>query len=60
MWRYNRKRRNSFSYKIKMWFLKVTFRDFIKYCKILFSWINEFVIIAIVFILIFVLPHFFH
>lgn len=60
MWRYNCKRRNSFSYKIEMWFLKVTFQDFIKYCKILFSWINEFVIIAIVFILIFVLPHFFH
>ena len=60
MWRYNNKRRNSFGYKIEMWFLTVTFRDFIKYSKILFSWINEFVIITIIFILIFVLPHIFH
>lgn len=56
----DRKIRNSLRYKIKMWFLKVTFQDFITYCKTLFSWVNEFVIIAIVFILIFVLPHFFH
>jgi len=60
MWHYNKKIRNSFNYKIKMWFLKVTFRDIIKYCKILFSWINEFIIIGIIFILIFILPHFFH
>lgn len=57
---YNRKRRKSFNYKIKMWFLRVTFRDIIRYCKILFSWINEFIIIGIVFILLFILPHFFH
>ena len=60
MWRYNNKKRNSLHYKIEMWFLTVTFRDFIKYCKILFSWINEFIIIAIAFILVFILPHFFH
>ena len=61
MRRQDLRRRKTIWYKMKLWFLKVTFRDIIHIVKIIFSWAFEFVIMGLAFILLlFIIPHFFH
>ena len=57
---YDKKRRNSLIYKMKLWFLKVTFRDIASYTKYIFLILFDFVIVGIGFIIMFILPHLFH
>ena len=52
--------RNSLSYKVKMWFYRLTCRDIKYIVKIIFSFMLEFIIIFLGFISIFILPAFFH
>jgi hypothetical protein len=54
------KRRKTIGYKIKLWFLTITFQDIIHIIKIIFSWAFEFVIMGLALILLFIIPHFFH
>ena len=55
------KRRKTIGYKIKLWFLTVTFQDIIHIIKIVFSWVFEYVITGLAFVLLlFIIPHFFH
>ena len=52
------KKRNSFSYKIKMWFYRLTFRDVVSMSKIaIFSVIN-FVMLILGFLVLFLGPLF--
>jgi len=57
---YDKKKRNSLIYKMKLWFLKLTFRDIVLYTKYAFLILFEFIIVGIGFIIILILPHFFH
>ena len=57
---YDRKRRNSFIYKMKLWFLRVTFRDIVSYIKAIIFFLFNFIIVGIGFIMIFIVPHLFH
>ena len=54
------KRRKTIGYKIKLWFLTVTFQDIIHIIKIVFSWAFEFIVMGLALILLFIIPHFFH
>lgn len=60
MRRQDLRRRKTILYKIKLWFLKATFQDIIHVIRIIFSWAFEFVIVGLAFILLFIIPHFFH
>lgn len=60
MMRKDMKRRKSLNYKIKFWFYRLTFRDISTGIKTVLSWMIEFVMCAIVFGLIFLVPAFFH
>ena len=61
MRRQDLRRRKTIWYKIKLWFLRITFQDIIHIVKIIFSWVFEFVIMGLTFILLlFIIPHFFH
>lgn len=57
---YDKKKRNSLIYKMKLWFLKVTFRDIVFYTKYIFLILFDFVIVGIGFVIMFILPHLFH
>ena len=61
MRRQDSKRRKTIGYKIKLWFLTVTFRDIINFLKMVFCELIEFIIMGLALILIlFIIPHFFH
>ncbi len=61
MRRQDLRRRKTIWYKIKLWFLRTTFQDTIYVLKIVFSWVFEFVITGLAFVLLlFIIPHFFH
>lgn len=53
-------KRNSLIYKIKFWFYRLTIKDIKKYFNICFNFINEFILILIIFLSIFIVPAFFH
>ena len=52
--------RNCLSYKIKMWYYRLTFRDIKHMIKIICSFAFEFVIALLGFILFFIFPALFH
>ena len=52
--------RNTLQYKIKMWFYHLTFRDVEKWGKILFITLSEIIMMIVGFLILFVLPAFFH
>lgn len=52
--------RKSWSYKIKMWFYRLTFEDVKKTTNIICSFAFEFVITLLGFILLFLIPALFH
>lgn len=52
--------RKSWSYKIKMWFYRLTFEDIKKTANIICSFVFEFVIALLGFILLFLIPALFH
>lgn len=55
------KKRKTIWYKIKLWFLRISFQDIIYILKTIFSWAFEFVIAGLAFVLLlFIIPHFFH
>ena len=53
------KRRNSFSYKIKMWFYRLTFRDVIFTSKIIIISVINFIMVVLGFLILFFGPSFF-
>lgn len=53
------KKRNSFSYKIKMWFYRLTFRDVILTSKIILISVINFIMVVLGFLIIFFGPSFF-
>lgn len=57
---YDKYKRNNFIYKMKLWFLRVTFRDIVSYMKNISLTLLDFVMIGIGFLIIFILPHLFH
>ena len=57
--KYKAKYRNTIQYKIKMWFLHLTFGDIIKWTKIVVNFILEILITILGFIVVFILPAFF-
>ncbi len=56
----NVNRRKTLSYKIKLWFYKVTFRDMVDYVKKAVPFVVEFVMCALFFGLILLIPALFH
>jgi len=61
MRRQDLKRRKTIGYKIKFWFLTVTFQDIINFLKVAFCGLVEFIIMGLALILmLFIIPHFFH
>lgn len=52
--------RNTLQYKIKMWFYHLTFRDVEKCSKFIFMILSEIIMTIIGFLILFVLPAFFH
>lgn len=54
------KYRNTIQYKIKMWFLHLTFTDVIKWVKITIKIIFDILMAILGFIVVFILPAFFH
>ena len=61
MRRQDLKRRKAIGYKIKIWFLTITFREIINFIKMVFCELIEFVMMGLALILIlFIIPHFFH
>ncbi len=57
---YDKHKRNHLVYKMKLWFLRVTFRDIVSYMKNISLTLLDFVMIGIGFLIIFILPHLFH
>ena len=57
---YDKHKRNSLIYKMKLWFLRMTFRDIVSYMKNISLTLLDFVMIGIGFLIIFILPHLFH
>ena len=55
--KYNRR---AWSYKIKMWFYRLTFKDLQKFLYAIGSNLLEIIMIALGFILLFIFPAFFH
>ena len=53
------KYRNTIQYKIKMWFLHLTFKDIIKWIKTVVNFMLEILIAILGFIVVFILPAFF-
>lgn len=56
----DRKIRNSWQYKFKMWFFHLTCQDIGKAAQKIFYEIEEFLVLILIFLFIFVIPHFFH
>ena len=56
----DKKIRNSLKYKIKMWFYRLTFRDVKKGIKIFYETVFEIIILILSFLLLFIIPAFFH
>ena len=52
--------RNSLSYKIKMWYYRLTFRDIKHAVKIVLGFVFEFIMVFLGFVLIFLIPALFH
>lgn len=52
------KKRNSFSYKIKMWFYRLKFRDVISISKIVVISIIDFIMVVLGFLILFFGPSF--
>ena len=52
--------RKSWSYKIKMWFYRLTFRDIKCAVKVVSEFIFEFIMVFLGFVLIFLIPALFH
>lgn len=52
--------RKSWSYKIKMYYYRLTFRDIKLFGRKIFSFMFDFIIAVLGFVLIFVLPALFH
>ena len=52
--------RKSWSYKIKMWFYRLTFEDIKHAVKIVLGIAFEFIIVFLGFVLIFIFPALFH
>lgn len=52
--------RNSLSYKIKMWYYRLTFGDIKRALKTCYSFAFEFIIALLGFILLFLIPALFH
>lgn len=52
------KKRNSFSYKIKMWFYRLTFRDVISTTKIVVISTINFIMVVLGFLILFFGPSF--
>jgi len=53
------KKRNSFSYKIKMWFYRLTFRDVMSISKIVIISVINFIMAVLGFLILFFGPSFF-
>ena len=53
------KKRNSFSYKIKMWFYRLTFQDVMSTSKIAIISVINFIMIVLGFLILFFGPSFF-
>lgn len=56
----DKKVRNSLRYKIKMWFFRITRQDIGKAIKTIIYGLEEFLVLILVFLFIFIVPHFFH
>lgn len=52
--------RNCLSYKIRMWYYRLTFKEIKKVLKMVFSFVLKFVITLIGFALLFIFPALFH
>jgi len=52
------KKRNSFSYKIKMWFYRLTFRDVMSTSKIIIISVINFIMVVLGFLILFLGPSF--
>ena len=55
--KYNRR---AWSYKIKMWFYRLTFKDLKKFLYVIGSNLLEIIMIILGFVLLFIFPAFFH
>lgn len=53
------KKRNSFSYKIKMWFYRLTLRDVMSTSKIIIISVINFIMVVLGFLILFFGPSFF-
>lgn len=56
----NMKKRQSIIYKMKFWFYRLTFRDVNIGVKMILNYVIEFVMCALIFGLIFLVPAFFY